>query len=292
MQWVGYTHPPLRIRIGELSNATALEDCTGGHSEIFLAKWNQKNVIIKHLQQSSKADFENESGLVHRLDHPNIIKLLGIVDQVVGNKLVLALVFEYMRGGDVYNFLNNTPLSPAEQLPIRYNIARQSLQAVAYLHRQHIIHRDIKSENLLLDNHLNIKLADFGYAMQLSQDQSIYYSAHTDGTYGWLAPECLQPLTNIEYILDRLLFRFSKASDVYSCGILLSILLSGDTLPYEHLKTNNEVIWAQNKGVPPNVSGKVSATTQALLTQCWNADLTKRPSVQEIMDHEALKVRA
>eukprot|EP01018_Ginkgo_biloba_P000738 Gb_02002 [translate_table: standard] len=176
-----------------------------------------RNVAIKQLSSKSRQgarEFVNEIGTISAVQHPNLVKLYGCC--VGGEELIL--VYEYLEN----NSLASALLGPKESRlkldwPVRYNICLGVARGLAYLHeesRVRIVHRDIKSTNILLDQNLNPKIADFGLA-KLYEEEKTHISTRVAGTVGYLAPE---------YAMRGVL---TEKADVYSFGVVALEIVSG-----------------------------------------------------------------
>eukprot|EP00047_Mylnosiga_fluctuans_P004450 m.234594 g.234594 ORF g.234594 m.234594 type:complete len:644 (-) comp12685_c0_seq1:133-2064(-) len=163
------------------------------------------------LNESNLAKLLREVNIMKKLDHPNIVKLYEVID----TEKTLYLVMEYADGGEVFDYLVTHGRMKEKEARLKF---RQIVSAVQYLHSQCIVHRDLKAENLLLDEELNIKIADFGF--------SNYYNPGTKlntfcGSPPYAAPELFQ---GKQYDGPEV--------DVWSLGVILYTLVSG-SLPFD-----------------------------------------------------------
>ena len=145
------------------------------------------------------------------LNHRNIVRLYEVIDTPDD----LFLVMEYVSGGEIFDYLV-THGRMKEKEARKY--FRQIVSALHYCHQLRIIHRDLKAENLLLDEHLNVKIADFGFSNQFTPGERLNTWC---GSPPYAAPELFQ---GKEYVGPEV--------DIWSLGVLLYVLLCG-SLPFD-----------------------------------------------------------
>ncbi|VAH97230.1 unnamed protein product [Triticum turgidum subsp. durum] len=194
----------------------------GGHGMVYRGTLDdQKEVAIKKskaINNDWREEIVNEIIILSQINHRNIVRLLGCCLDVD----VPMLVYEFVSHGTLSEFLHGA--APRSPIPfdLRLKIATQSAEALAYLHSstsRTILHGDVKSANILLDDQLNVKVADFGASALKSMDESEFIM-FVNGTLGYLDPE--------SFISRRL----TDKSDVYSFGVVLLELMTRNRAIY------------------------------------------------------------
>ncbi|XP_052210678.1 G-type lectin S-receptor-like serine/threonine-protein kinase At4g27290 isoform X4 [Diospyros lotus] len=177
-----------------------------------------KEIAVKRLAINSKQgldEFKNEVILITKLQHRNVVRLLGCC--INGEERML--IYEYMANGSLDSFIFGLANTRSKSLGWRrrLDIIVGIAQGLLYLHRDsrlRVIHRDLKVSNILLDDDLNPKISDFGIARAVGGDQSTAKTRRVVGTYGYMSPE---------YAIDGI---FSMKSDIFSFGVMVLEILS------------------------------------------------------------------
>lgn len=250
----------------------------GGFSHVYLGKWGKQEVAIKRFRSEDQTEGVDEiaANEVHMArvvgHHPNIVYSYG---SVRANRRTL-LVMEYLPNGDLHEYLKKNPLTP-EQHPIRNKMALQLAQGLVYLFSLRIIHCDIKSRNILLDENDNAKIADFSFAIQLSLGKNTHEHYTASGTLGWVPPEIFPGGLGNPGI-------YTETNDIWSYAILLWMLASDHVLtPFPGLGKRTIQKYAR-EGRGQTMTPTISDECKALLTRCWNINPKERPKPQEIVD--------
>ncbi|XP_055791284.1 mitogen-activated protein kinase kinase kinase 21-like isoform X4 [Salvelinus fontinalis] len=266
---------PIQIDFSEL----VLEEIigVGGFGKVYRGAWKDQEVAVKAARQDPDEDItatsdgvKQEAKLFSMLQHPNIIKLEGVCLEEPN----LCLVMEYARGGTLTRALTGRRIPPH----ILVNWAVQIARGMHYLHEEAvvpIIHRDLKSCNILLLEKIEnddigrktLKITDFGLAREWHNTTKMSAA----GTYSWMAPEVIKSSL------------FSKGSDVWSYGVLLWELLTGE-VPYRGIDGLAVAYGvAVNKLTLP-IPSTCPEPFSKLMEECWEQDPHIRPSFASILE--------
>ncbi|KAJ9145923.1 hypothetical protein P3X46_028250 [Hevea brasiliensis] len=220
-------------KVGEGSFGSVYRCTLGDGREVAIKRAETSSTssyaVESRRQEEKDNAFINELETLSRLHHKNLVRLLGFCEDC--NERVL--VYEYLSNGTLHNHLHKLQNSPLMSWPKRIKVALDAARGIEYLHEYAvppIIHRDIKSSNILLDSSWTAKVSDFGLSLTGPEDEESHLSLSAAGTVGYMDPE---------YYRLQLL---TTKSDVYSFGVVLLELLSG-----------MKAIHKNENGVPRNV---------------------------------------
>ncbi|XP_061097387.1 MAP/microtubule affinity-regulating kinase 3-like isoform X3 [Conger conger] len=211
------------------------------------------------LNPTSLQKLFREVRIMKILNHPNIVKLFEVIE----TEKTLYLVMEYASGGEVFDYLVAHGRMKEKEARAKF---RQIVSAVQYCHQKHIVHRDLKAENLLLDADMNIKIADFGFSNEFTLGSKLDTFC---GSPPYAAPE---------------LFQGKKYNgpevDVWSLGVILYTLVSG-SLPFDgqNLKELRERVLRGKYRIP----FYMSTDCENLLKRFLVLNPTKRGTLEQIM---------
>ncbi|KAI6704440.1 hypothetical protein NL676_007402 [Syzygium grande] len=226
----------------------------GGFGDVFQGRLpNGQEIAVKRLSKSSGqgvGEFKNEVVLVAKLQHRNLVRLLGFC--LEGEEKIL--VYEFVPNKSLDYFLFDPDKRKQLDWSRRYKIISGIARGMLYLHedsRLRIIHRDLKPSNILLDRDMNPKISDFGMARIFGVDQTRANTNKIVGTFGYLSPE---------YAMRG---QISEKSDVYSFGVLILEIISGKKNSYFFQSDGDENLasfawknWRAGSGNPPIVEGR------------------------------------
>lgn len=256
---------------------------SGFYGEVWLATYLGSEVAVKRMKKAAVEQlnrveihhFVNEIKLIARLNHPKIISFVGVAWTMESD--IQALV-EYMVNGDLYSYVSSSEPTPKSGATVtRWNnttllIAMDIAEALVYLHSldPSVLHRDLKSRNVLLDADLRAKLADFGGSR--CKDEETGSLATDMGTARWAAPE--------ELVGDN---RHSEAIDIYSLGVILSELETFQ-IPYADADIPEACLLSRiaSGEMQPAFTEYAPAQVVSLARQCLAFNPTDRPSAIQV----------
>ncbi|MFQ6661653.1 hypothetical protein Gotur_029745 [Gossypium turneri] len=217
----------VRLATENFSDANMLGQ--GGFGSVYKGQLEDgRKVAIKRLSENSgqgEQEFKNEVMLLAKLQHRNLVRLLGFSFE----QKERVLIYEFLPNSSLDSFIFDPVKCLQFNWEKRYKIIKGIAKGLLYLHKDsqyRIIHRDLKPANILLDEELNPKISDFGMAKLIALDQSQADTSKIVGSYGYMAPE---------YALRG---QYSVKSDVYGFGVLVLEIISGQKI---NSFTNREV---------------------------------------------------
>uniref|UniRef100_A0A8C7ICH5 mitogen-activated protein kinase kinase kinase n=1 Tax=Oncorhynchus kisutch TaxID=8019 RepID=A0A8C7ICH5_ONCKI len=231
---------------------------SGVQGAVFLGKLHGQEVAVKKVRDIKETDIRH----LRKLKHPNIITFKGICTQAP----CYCILMEYCAQGQLYEVLRaGRKVTPSLLIDWAMGIAG----GMNYLHLRKIIHRDLKSPNMLITYDDAVKISDFGTSKEMS-DKSTKMSFA--GTVAWMAPEVIrnEPI--------------SEKVDIWSFGVVLWEMLTGE-VPYKDVDSS-AIIWGVgNNSLNLPVPESCPDGFKILLRQCWSCKPRNRPSFRQILLH-------
>ncbi|CAL5409402.1 unnamed protein product [Camellia sinensis] len=251
---------------------------SGAHSRIYRGIYKQRAVAVKmvriptHKEETRvllEEQFKSEVALLSRLYHHNIVQFIAACQKPP----VYCIITEYMSQGTLRMYLNKkAPYSLSTETILR--LALDISRGMEYLHSQGVIHRDLKSNNLLLNDEMRVKVADFGTSCLETQ---CLESKGNKGTYRWMAPEMIKEKP------------YTRKVDVYSFGIVLWELTTA-LLPFQGMTPVQAAFAVAEKYNPwkkcnerPPLPASCQPALAHLIKRCWAANPSKRPDFSYIV---------
>lgn len=247
-------------------------------------------VAVKRLYENScrhMGQFMNEIHILARLRHKNLVTLHGCTSR---RSRELLLVYEYIPNGTVADHLHGKLSQSPKVLPwsTRLSIAVETAEALSFLHENDVIHRDVKTTNILLESTFQVKVADFGLSRLFPNDVT-HVSTAPQGTPGYVDPEYYQ------------CYQLTEKSDVYSFGVVLAELISSkvavDITRHRHdiNLANMAVDRIQKHALDELIDPKLGVENDFLAYkmvklvaevafQCLQQDKEARPSMKEVLE--------
>jgi serine/threonine protein kinase len=255
----------------------------GSFGTVYRGRWRGTEVAIKKLSCSAQAgalqaveDFRTEIATLGMLRHPNIVLFLGAVTEPPE----LCLVTEFVERGNLFDLLheedgrsNGTVLSTKAVVTMALDVCR----GMAYLHgfQPPLLHRDLKSSNLLCGPGGSIKICDFGLSTVANVSDSTEMQdgnkGRVCGTAQWMAPEILQHEV------------FTGAADVYSFGVVLGEMISGE-VPWRGLNAPAVAVRVCLEGLRPDLPPGTPSPVADLTARCVHEFPTSRPAFRELLE--------
>ncbi|XP_015592435.1 tyrosine-protein kinase Btk29A isoform X2 [Cephus cinctus] len=257
----GLSHDKWEIDPAELH---LLEELGSGQFGVVRrGKWRGSiDVAVKMMKEGtmSEDDFIEEAKVMTKLQHQNLVQLYGVCSK----DRPIYIVTEYMRHGSLLNYLRRHESSLNSNVGLLLDMCIQVCKGMAYLERHNYIHRDLAARNCLVGSENVVKVADFGLARYVLDDQYTS-SGGTKFPIKWAPPEVLNYT------------RFSSKSDVWAYGVLMWEVFTCGKMPYGRLK-NTEVVDRVQRGIILDKPKACFKEVYEVMRKCWAHGPEDRPS--------------
>ncbi|KAG3159764.1 hypothetical protein PI126_g7215 [Phytophthora idaei] len=275
--WDDYELLSLQLRAASIMDIKQLG--RGGYAAVWLVRYRNLQLLASKRLRSDRytkknlAAFVEEIKLVANFDHPNIVKFVGAAWTMESD---LQMIIEYMEGGNLRRYLSS-PTTPMGWTHHKFGVAISIIEALVYLHSfvPPLLHRDIKSKNVLLSSSLKAKLSDFGKSRFRSDNNTMSGGV---GTSRWLAPEVIRGDTD-----------YDRSSDIYSFGVLLTEL-DTNRIPYSNTRgptgkalSDTTIMHRVATGtLYPKLRRTCEQALKELVKRCVAGNPARRPTASEV----------
>uniref|UniRef100_A0A0X3QET9 Protein kinase domain-containing protein n=1 Tax=Schistocephalus solidus TaxID=70667 RepID=A0A0X3QET9_SCHSO len=231
---------------------------SGAQGVVFRGILNGQPIAVKKVQKQSETDIRH----LRNLRHPNIVRFIGVCVQ----SPCYCVLMEYCPNGQLYDLLHNgLPVSPSSIA----SWTKQIANGMHYLHSNKVVHRDLKSPNVLIGADGGLKISDFGVAKEFTENSTKMSFA---GTVAWMAPEIMRN--------DPCSFKV----DVWSFGVLLWEILTCE-VPYYGVDYGALIYGVASSELRLPIPTTCPTEFRVLMKQCWHTKPRCRPSFRQIISH-------
>ncbi|KAG0228211.1 hypothetical protein BGW42_002325 [Actinomortierella wolfii] len=254
-------------------NGTVFEEDTvigsGAYGTVYQTYWETRRVAVKkvHVTQDEVrrvAAIQNEIDILQKLKHRHIIQFFD----TIYHENMLVLIMDYAEGGSLFHAIEG---GRVVDWKTKTRIAQEIVRGLEYIHYKGVLHRDLKSHNVLLTSHMEVKLCDFGLATVKIRSVS-KSTGNTVGTFRWMAPELFSARP-----------QYSTKSDMYSLGMVMWEMAANCTVPFKNQPDNQIVATIIRSGERELLPDDIPIDYSYWVQRCWEHDPQKRPEASEMV---------
>ena len=231
-------------------------------------KWRGKVVAVKMMKENTMSEdsFIEEARTMTQLNHPNLVQLYGIVTK----RRPLIIVTELMPYGSLLTYLRRHRARILQKTPTLLDMCSQVCNGMAYLEKRKFIHRDLAARNCLVGESMVVKVADFGLARYVLDDE---YTSSQGSKFPvkWAPPEVLN------------FTRFSSKSDVWAFGVLMWETFTGGQMPYDRMKNVDVVDYVCQSRKRLEQPASCPEKVYQVMLKCFAHEADGRPSFQDLL---------
>lgn len=244
---------------------------SGGFGEVFKGIWQRYDVAIKQIflktfSTDLDKEFRNEVAIMSRCRHPSLVHLYGIALQDNSKYLIM----EYLPNKSLYEQLSTSDVQIS--WPMRTNYCYDIAAGLAYLHSVNVVHRDLKSLNILLDKENRAKISDFGLSVIKIATLSSITRPTKIGSIRWNAPELFQSVESME----------TFKSDIWSFGMVMYEIVSRK-IPFAQVADDMRVVYFITSGAKLPIPNDCPSALSEIIQKCWTFNSSERPDANEIL---------
>ena len=237
----------------------------GGFGAVFEAKWKKKNVAVKVCSGNLLENLSREIQILTSLPpHSHVLTFFGVA--LSQDSVSTYIITELAPNGSLHDYLHIKEEEPSLDQSFAWTL--QVASGMQHLHTNNIVHRDLKSANILLSFGLLAKVCDFGTARPLAKTTMTSQA----GTYRWMAPE----------VVEDVEANINKMCDVFSFGMVMYEIFACK-IPYADIPSNARVGVAVLQGKRPPIPSRLPSFLHPLLEACWQEEPNKRPQFMAIV---------
>ncbi|KAF9976351.1 copper transport protein ctr1 [Actinomortierella ambigua] len=240
----------------------------GGYGHVYHASWKGRKAAVKKFfvvreEVRQSAAIQREIDILKSLVDRHVIQFYG----TAYHEGMLVLIMDYAEGGSLKRAIDSRRVT---DWPTKKRVAQEIVRGLAYIHHEGVIHRDLKSLNVLFTRHMEVKLCDFGLAT--IKVRSVVSSTTLKGTIRWMAPELFVRKPN-----------YSTKSDMYALGIVMWEMAANCTMPFQNQPSNEIVARLVEAGEREELPEDTPDDYRQWVERCWAHDPLERPEASEMV---------